>query len=112
MRDLLHAELLTVEVTLHQSFVGLDDRVEKLLPVLVDLILQLGRNVRRTALALPLGIHVRAHVQEIDDSGQLVFGADRQMDGNAPVGKLRPSRFERAEEVCALAVEHVDEQDA
>ena len=44
--------------------------------------------------------------------GQLVLGADRQLDRDAAVGELRPRGLEHAEEVGALAVEHVDEDDA
>ena len=66
----------------------------------------------RSALLAAGGIHVRAHVQEVDDAGQLVLGADRQVDRDAAVGELRAHRLEHAEEVGALAVEHVHEDDA
>ena len=41
-----------------------------------------------------------------------MLGADRQVDGHALRGELRAQRFERAEEVGALAVEHVHVEDA
>ena len=43
---------------------------------------------------------------------QLVLAADRKLDRDAAVGELLPRRLEHAEEVGALAVEHVDEDDA
>ncbi len=64
----------------------------------------------RPALAPARGIHVRAHVEEVDDSRQLVLAADRQLDRDAAVGELLPRRLEHAEEVGALTVEHVHEE--
>ena len=66
----------------------------------------------RAALLAAGRIHVRAHVQQVDDAGQLVLGADRKLDGDAAVGQLRAHRLEHAVEVGALAVEHVHEHDA
>ena len=51
-------------------------------------------------------------MQEVDDAGQLVLGADRQVDRDAVLGELLLERAEDAEEVGALAVEHVHEEDA
>jgi hypothetical protein len=111
VRDLVHAELLAVEVALHQLLVGLDDGVEQPLAILGDDVLELGRNRARAVGARRLGAHVRGHVQEVDDPGQLVLAADRQVDGDTAVGELRAERLERAEEVGPLAVEHVHEDD-
>jgi hypothetical protein len=44
VRDLLVAELLAVEVALHQRLVGLDDRVEQLRAVLSTGVGHLGRD--------------------------------------------------------------------
>ena len=51
-------------------------------------------------------------MEEVDDALQFVLRADRKVDGDAFVGELLPCRLERAEEVGALAVEHVHEQNA
>ena len=112
VRDLLDAELLALEVALHQPFVRLDDGVEELRAVLLHLRPQLGRNLARAFLLRALGARVRAHVQEVDDAGQLVLAADRQVHGDAVLRELRAQRLEDAEEVGALAVEHVHEHDA
>ena len=112
MRDLLFAELLALEVALHQRLVGLDDRVEQLLPVLGDGVGHLGRNLGRLALALALGARVRLQVEDVDDPGQLVLAPDREVHGDAALGEVCPELLERAVEVGALAVEHVDEDDA
>ena len=63
-------------------------------------------------LRVALGARVGAHVEDVDDAGQLVLGADRQVDGDAARRELLLHLAERAEEVGALAVEHVDEEDA
>src|SRR5207302_4618774 len=50
--------------------------------------------------------------EEIDDPRQLVLGTDRKLNRDAPARELLSRRLEDAEEVGALAVEHVDEEDA
>ena len=104
-------ELLAAEVTLHQLLVRLDDGVEQLLAILGRGRRQLVRDRHRVALARARRIHVRAVVQQVDDAGQLVLGADRQMDRDAAVGELLLERGQRAVEVGALAIEHVHEDD-
>ena len=106
-------ELLALEVARHQLLVGLDDRVEQLLAVLLHERRPCDSGIGCGPPSFPPdGIHVRAHVEEVDDAGQLVLGADRKLDRDAAVGELRARRLEHAEEVGALAVEHVDEENA
>ena len=112
VRDLLDAELLALEVLLHQRLVRLDDLVEQLLAVLLHELRHLVGD--RAGLVLPaaVGARVGAHVQDVDDPGEIVLAADRQMHGDAALGELLLQLAEGAEEVGALAVEHVDEDDA
>ena len=109
--DLVRVELLSVEIALHQAFVRLDDGVEELLAVLGDDVRHVGGDLDRVALLLPLGRHVRAHVQHVDDAGELVLDADRDVHCDALRRELRAERLEGAEEVGALAVEHVHEDE-
>ena len=51
-------------------------------------------------------------MQDVDDPGQLVLDADRDVHGDATGVELRAERLEHAEEVGALAVEHVHDDDA
>ena len=51
-------------------------------------------------------------MEHVDDAGELVLGADRQVHGDAARRELLLDLRERAVEVGALAVEHVDEQHA
>jgi hypothetical protein len=81
-------------------------------PVLRDLLRQLGRDLAGLALAVAVGARVAAHVEDVDDSAQLVLRSDRQVDGGALVPELRPELLEDPEEVRPLAVEHVHEDDA
>ena len=110
--DLVRGQLLTVEVALHQALVGLDDRVEQFLAVLGHLVGHLVRDRPRLRLVLALGARVGGHMQQVDDPGQLVLRADREVDGDALRRELRLERFESPEEARALAVEHVHEEDA
>ncbi len=50
-------------------------------------------------------------MEQVDDALQLVLGADRKLDRHATGGELLLERGQRAEEVGALAVEHVHEHD-
>ena len=51
-------------------------------------------------------------MQQVDDARQLVLRADRQLDRHAALRQLLLDGGEHAEEVGALAVEHVHEDDA
>ena len=62
VRDLFHAELLAVEVSLHEPFVGLHDGVEQLHAVLGDGVGELGRDLARRALLFALRAYVGLHV--------------------------------------------------
>ena len=82
-RDLVRVELLAFEVALHEPLVRLDDGVEELLAVLGRDVRHLVRDRARLALLRALGARVRAHVQDVDDAGQLVLDADRDVHGDA-----------------------------
>ena len=110
--DLFRRELLPVQVALHQRLVRLDDGVEELGAGLLDLVRHLRGNLAWAPLLRALRARVRGHVQEVDDAGQLVLGSDRQVDGDALRAELRAKLLERSEEVRALAIEHVHEDDA
>ena len=71
-----------------------------------------GGNLDGLLLAGAPRAHVRRHVQEVHDPGHLVLGADRQVDRHTLRAELRTQRLEGAEEVGALAVEHVHVEDA
>src|SRR5581483_5496867 len=101
-RDVRSVELLAAEVALHQRLVRLDDRIEQLLAVLGRRRLDRRRNRGRFALARAARVQVRAVVQQVDDPGQLVLGADRNLDGDAAWRQLLLQRGEGAEEVGAL----------
>ena len=110
--DLLQAELLALEVLLHQGLVGLDDLVEELLAVLLHLVCHVSGDRPRLGLPAAVLARVGAHVEHVDDPRQLVLGADRQVDGDAARRELLLELAEGAEEVRALAVEHVHEEEA
>ena len=112
VRDLVHGQLLALQVLLHQRLVDLDDLVKQLLAVLGDLVGHRVRNRLRILLAPALVGDIRAHVDEVDDAGELVFMADRQLDDDAALGQLLAHRVEILEEVRPLAVQHVHEDDA
>ena len=55
----------------------------------------------RLALALALRARVRAHVQQVDDAGQLVLAADRDVDGDAARRRAAPGAASSARKKSA-----------
>ena len=51
-------------------------------------------------------------MEQVDDTLQLVLVPDRELHRDAAVRELRANLLESGEEVRALAVEHVDVEDA
>ena len=110
--DVVRVELLSLEVALHERLVDLHHLVEELLAVLLRKLRHRVGDRDRIGLLLPVGAHVGAHVQHVDDPGELVLRPDRDVDRDALRGELVLDLAERPEEVGALPVEHVDHQDA
>ncbi len=111
--DLVMGDLLALEVALHQRVRDLADLVHELLAVLLGGHLQVvGDRDLGAVLAAGAVVGVRLHVDEVDDPGDLVLGADRDLrrDDVRAEGVLQ--RLQRAKEVRALAVEHVHEDHA
>ena len=110
---LLVRDLLALEVALHQLVGDLGHLVHQLLAVLLGALLELlgDLGLLRAAAVVAL-VDERLHVDQVDHAAQLVLGADRDLGGHhvLPEGVLQ--RVERAEEVGALAVEHVHEEHA
>ena len=110
--DLRMRDLLALEVALHQLVGVLRDLVHQLLAVLLcsrhkvigDL--PLGR----VPAPLPL-IGVGLHVDQVDDAAHLVLRPDRDLRRHCVRAEGLLERVERPEEVRALAVEHVHEQE-
>ncbi len=111
VRDVLGGDLLAAQVPLHQRLVRLDDRIEQLRAVLLDHAGHRLGDRPGVALTRVRRIHVCAVVQQVDDTGELVLGTDRQLDRHAALRQLLLQRAEYAVEVGPLAVEHVDEDD-
>ena len=108
--DLLVGDLLALQVALHQRVRGLRDLVHQLLAVLLRLVRELvrDRDLAQFSLAVAV-VPVGLHVDQVDHARDLVLGADRDLGGDDVLAESGLERFERAEEVGALAVEHVDE---
>jgi hypothetical protein len=110
--DLLVVDLPPLQVVLHQLVGVLRDLVHQLLAVLLRLRAQLvGDRYPLGAAALAPLVDEGLHVDQVDDASYLMLGADRDLgrDHVRPEGSLQ--RVQRGEEVGALAVEHVDEDE-
>ena len=111
-RQLLTADLLPLEVALHDRLVRLDHGVHELLAILGRLVGDLVGKLDRWALPPAARRQVGAQVEQVDDTLQLVLVSDRELHRDAAVRELRANPLEGGEEVRALAVEHVDVEEA
>ena len=111
--DLLVGDLLALEVALHERVRHFADLIHELLAILLrDLSLSLRNRHLREAFAVGRVLAEGLHVDQVDHAFEFVLGPDRDLGRH----HVRPERLlellERAEEVGALAIEHVDEQHA
>jgi hypothetical protein len=109
--DLLVADLVALQVALHQLIGDLGDLLHQLLAVglrargLLRRDLDLGRVAAAGAL-----VAVGAHVDEVDHAAALLLAAHRDLGRHDVLPERGLERLERAVEVGPLTVEHVDEQ--
>src|SRR5699024_3002571 len=82
LRDLVDGDLLAGEVALHELFIGLRDSLDELLAVLLSLLLQVGRDLldgRLGACSNDAWPHQSLHLQQVDNTLEVVLSADRQL---------------------------------
>ena len=103
-----------LEILVQQLVVALGRGLDHLRAPLVALRAHLGRNLAIFELRALGGIVPPdlLHANEIDDAGELVFGADRQLDRHGDAAQARLDLVDAAQEVGAGAIHLVDERDA
>ncbi len=109
--DLLVGDLLALEVALHQRVGDFAHLVHQLLAIL----LRAGGLALRDRDLAPTGtlgavLAVGLHVDQVDHPFDVVLDADGDLGGDCMGTKRSLDLIECAEEVGALAVEHVHEQ--
>ena len=111
--DLVLGDLFAVQVLLEELVVGFADLLDQLLAVLLRLVHHVGRNFRHDVVGAHRLVFVgdRLHPHEVDDAGELVLGANRQLNRDRIAAELRDDLLEGALEVRADAVHLVDEAD-
>jgi hypothetical protein len=114
--DLLGRELLgTTEELLEQRLVGLGDRLEQLLAVLLDLLDHVGRHGLDRVVLAQLRVATPGQgpsSDQVDDAGEVALGAPRQLDDQRTAFRRLTIMSTGAVEVRAGAVHLVDEADA
>ena len=104
---------LVLDVRLEHLVVEVRDRVDQLVVVLVRLLGQLRRDLGRLELlAEVVLVDDRLHLDEVDDAGERVLLADRDLHGHGVRAEAVAHRLHGGEEVRAGAVHLVDEGDA
>ena len=106
--------VFAAEVLLEQLVVCFADLFDELLAVVPSPLPACRPESRRPVVGAHRLVLVgdRLHPDEVDDADELVFGADRQLDGDGIALKLGLDLRERFFEVGADAVHLVDEADA
>ena len=102
------------EVLLEQLVVRLGDRLDHLLAVVLGVRAELGRDLFDVVLRAE-GLVLEdegLHLHEVDDALELVFGSDRELQGNGVLAELGADLVDHGLEVRADAVHLVDEGDA
>src|SRR6476661_1381776 len=117
--DLLRGQLLAAEVLLHELVVGLGDALDECHAVLLGLGLQVRRDLGDLVLGthghVALGVagpHEGTHVDEVDDTEEVVLGTDRELHDERLRAEAVLDRLHREVEVGAELVHLVDEADA
>ncbi len=113
--DLGDRELLTAEVLLHELFVGLGDGLEQLLAVLGGLVGELGGDLLDRGRRADRGDAApgeRLHLDEVDDTFEVVLGTDRNLQDQWLGAETVDDGLHGEEEVRAHLVHLVDEADA
>ena len=109
--DLIHGDLLALEVLHHEVLVQLSDRLDQLVVILLRLIHHVSRDVLiADVLAQVIVVDLSAHLDQVDHAAERVFRADRQLDRNCITLEAILHHVDNIEEVCAHDVHLVDER--
>ncbi len=113
--DLFLGQFTGFEVLLEQLLVGFRDLVEQLGTVLLSLVLQVGRDVNGvvvgTHIVLDVVPDVGLHTDQVDDAGEVVLSADRQLHDERGGAQLLLDGVDGVVEVGAELIHLVDEAD-
>ena len=111
--EILYRRLLALQVGFHQVVVLLDRSLDHLLAPLVGLVDHVGRDVGNFVVFRLTGVvpDIGFHVHQVDHTNKVVLGTDRQHH-HQRVGRQHVLYLvHHAVEVCAQAVQLVDEDD-
>ena len=102
-----------LEVLLHQGLIALGGGLQEDVPPAGGLALQVGGNLAFLVVDQLLGVVVEdgLHVDEVDDAVELVFGTDRETDGNSGGTELLLDFLDAGEEVGTDSVHLVNIRD-
>ena len=113
--DLVLGQFAGLEVLLEQLLVGLGDLVEQLGTILLSLVLQVGRDVDGVVVGTQIAGNVvpdvGLHADQVDDAGEVVLSADRQLDDQRGRAQLGLDGVDGVVEVSAELIHLVDEAD-
>ena len=113
--DLVFGQFAGLEVLLEQFLVGLGDLVEQLCTILLSLVLQIGRDVGGvvvgTHIILDVVPDVGLHADQVDDAGEVVLSADRQLHDERGRTQLGLDGVDGVVEISAELIHLVDEAD-
>src|SRR3954447_22536797 len=111
--DHLHRRLLFLDEHLGQLVIEVGGRGDEIVPVLLALVEDVGRDVLDAdGLAVLAVVIDGLHADEVDDALELVLGANRVLDHDGVVVQLLAQLLRDAEGVRAGAVHPVDEREA
>ena len=107
---LINGRLLTLKILHHEVIIELADLLNEFAVVKLCIILHIFRNVcYGDIIALIIIVDVSLHLEEVDDSLELVFLTDRELDADRVLAKSCTDLIYTAVEVCTKDIHLVDE---
>ncbi|SPU71177.1 Uncharacterised protein [Brucella neotomae] len=101
------------EIGFHRCFIDLDSKLDKLFTIFFSLVRHIGRNFTNRCRSADGAIPGQGlHFDQIDDTDEIVFSADRQLNRKCHSTKARTNHLHRAVEVGTDLVHLVDEDHA
>ena len=107
---LINGRLLTLKILHHEVIIKLADLLNEFAVVKLCIICHIFRNVcYGDIIALLIIVDVSLHFEEVDDSLELVFLTDRELDADCILAKSVADLIYTSVEVCTKDIHLVDE---
>ena len=107
----VNRRLLTFQILHHQIIIQLADLLDQFCTIQLCVVLHIIRNIcNGNVIALIIIVDIRFHLEQVNDSLEIIFLADRKLQNDRILSKSCPDLLNSAVEVCTQDVHLVDER--